>query len=167
MEKLTTNSAQMLKLQEALAQRTAQLQILNQEVIEIRTEVTEKNRIIDDYETIVQSLTSRKIKEVQFLKDELSYKNTVIKKQQEVIDRLVRKLRKLDCILPPNLLENTEQIRRDVTSTRGRAQGISAEPSNYQKFGKQTTNIQKFFYPKSPGYEYTVCDNFVSKFVHE
>ena len=163
---MTTNAAQITKMMEVLEQRTVQLQILSKEVIEIRTEIAKKNKIIEDYETIVKSVTSRKIKEIQCLKDELGYKNSVIKQQQDVINRMLTKLRKLDCLLPPNLVETAEQIRSDVTSTRSRAKGISAEPSSYQNVGKQMRNIEKFFHSKSPGYCYTIYDKSFVKFIH-
>ena len=133
-------------LHSLLRQKTKQLEIISKEASEQRRQLTRKNQIISDYESMFEQLRVSKERDCKLLKDELIYRNNVIQSQLETIEKLRIKIRKMDSLIPLNQYEaaEDEQFRK----YRARAKGISAEPANEQISGMMAKNIEVCFVQK-------------------
>ena len=133
-------------LHSLLRQRTKQLEMISKDTTEQRKQVVKKNQIISEYETLYENLKQTKEKDTRLLKDELVYRNNVIKSQLQTIEKLRLKIRKMDSLLPVN---QYDAIDEEVPlKLRARAKGISAEPRDAQNGTVMKKNIEDFFFQK-------------------
>eukprot|EP00794_Sanderia_malayensis_P012823 gene12823-14139_t len=139
-------------LQSLLRQKTKQLDIISNEATEQRRQVVQKNQIIAEYESLYNNLRDSKEKEVSLLKDELVYRNNVIKAQLHTIEKLRVNIRKMDSLLPLNQYEAMHEEETVLAPHhRARAKGISAEPS-FKHGTAAKIDIEKFFFHKRQRY---------------
>lgn len=133
-------------LHSLLRQKTQQLEIISKEASEQRGQLARKNRIISDYEAMYEQLQVEMKHGNKLLKDELIYRNNVIKSQLETIEKLRVKIRKMHSLLPLNQYEVAEEEQQHTY--RARAKGISAEPAKEQGRGVLAKNIEVCFVQK-------------------
>ncbi len=142
-------------LQSLLRQRTKQLEIFGKETAEQRKQVIKKNHIISEYESLYENLRQSKDKEIKLLKDELVYRNNVIKSQLQTMEKLRLRVRKMDSLLPLNQYEAIEENEEQPQNkSRARAKGISAEPRSVKSGIVLKTNIEDFFFQKRQRFVY-------------
>lgn len=133
-------------LHSLLRQKTKQLEIISKEASEQRRQLSKKNEIISEYENMFDQLRQGKEHECKLLKDELIYRNNVIKSQLETIEKMQVKIRKMNSLLPINQYEAAEDD--SLQKYRARAHGISAEPAKEQGNGLLAKNIEVCFIQK-------------------
>ena len=137
-------------LQSLLRQKTKQLEIISKEASEQRRQLSRKNQIISDYESMFEQMRKAKEHDCKLLKDELIYRNNVIQSQLETIEKLRVKIRKMDSLIPLNQYEAAED--EQLHKYRARAKGISAEPAKEENNGLLAKNIEMFFVQKKQRY---------------
>ena len=146
---ISTEDGRIKLLTSLLSQRTRQLEIISKEASEQRKQLVRKNQIIAEYEIMHEQLKDAKEHDAKLLKDELVYRNNVIKSQLETIEKLRIKMRKMDSLLPMNQYEAIEEEEQGQGHKyRARGKGISAEPATEQYRGSLAKNIEVFFIQK-------------------
>lgn len=146
---ISTEDGRFKLLTSLLSQRTRQLEIISKEASEQRKQLARKNQIIAEYEVMHEQLKEAKEHDAKLLKDELVYRNNVIKSQLETIEKLRIKMRKMDSLLPVNQYEAIEEEEQEQGhKVRSRGKGISAEPATEHSRGSLAKNIDAFFIQK-------------------